>query len=76
MLYFTMLQSKLILGDSVQELNKLEDIDLIITDPPYRWNKTTGGRAKKDPFASKWQGNLKNSDNIIKASLKYNSIWK
>jgi site-specific DNA-methyltransferase (adenine-specific) len=65
----------LILGDCLEFLEKNKNFaDLIVTDPPYKWNKTTGGRAKNDPFASKWRGKLKNDDNIIKASLKYNSI--
>lgn len=52
---------------------KILPIDLIVTDPPYRWNKTTGGRAKNDPFAAKWQGKITGKD-VVRASLKHNSI--
>jgi site-specific DNA-methyltransferase (adenine-specific) len=36
-------------------------IDLVITDPPYKLNKTTGGLSITK-FNEKWQGNLKASD--------------
>jgi len=54
---------------------KLEtpSVDLIVTDPPYRWNKTTGGRAKNDLFAKKWQGSI-TGKNIVQASLTHNNI--
>lgn len=53
----------LILGDALQELKKLDDssVDLVVTDPPYKLNKTTGG-VSKTGFVDKWQGNIKGSD--------------
>jgi site-specific DNA-methyltransferase (adenine-specific) len=66
---------QLILGDITQILSKTQDLyDCLVTDPPYRWNKTTGGRAKNGPFKNRWQGNLKDHDNIVGASLKHNNI--
>lgn len=57
------------LRDSIEAMKKLpsECIDLCITDPPYKLNKTTGGLSVTD-FNAKWQGNLRASDktaNII-----------
>jgi len=52
---------------------QVPEVDLIVTDPPYRWNKTTGGRANNDIFASKWQGQI-SGKNIVKASLLHNNI--
>lgn len=64
---------KLYLGDMCSILPTLPKADLLVTDPPYRWNKTTGGRARVDKFASKWQGNI-TGQNIIKASIPNNTI--
>lgn len=64
----------LIKGDCIEWLgNHKQEFDLVVTDPPYRWNLTTGGRANNDLFASKWQGKISGKD-IIKASLEYNNI--
>lgn len=53
--------------------SKKLEFDLAVTDPPYRWNFTTGGRAKNDVFAKKWQGSISGKD-IVKASLNYNNV--
>lgn len=52
--------------DCLELMNKMEDesIDLIVTDPPYKLNKTTGSltsSSKKD----KWQGNLIAGDKTV-----------
>lgn len=44
-----------------------ESIDLIVTDPPYRLNKTTGSMTSSAKSES-WQGNLKSGDK--KASIE------
>lgn len=61
------------LGDMQLILSSLPKADLLITDPPYRWNKTTGGRARRDPLGNKWTGHITGKD-IVKASIAYNSI--
>ena len=61
--------------DCLEGLKQLDDesIDLFITDPPYKLNKTTGSSTSSSK-ADRWQGNLKAGDktanivNVIKFS--------
>ena len=61
--------------DCLNGLKQLDDesIDLFITDPPYKLNKTTGSSTSSSK-ADRWQGNLKAGDktanivNVIKFS--------
>lgn len=65
--------SSLYCGDIAEGIAKCSEADLLVTDPPYRWNKTTGGRAKNDQFAAKWQGHIHGKD-VVKASIPTNTI--
>lgn len=61
--------NKIYLRESLSSMEKLpeECIDICVTDPPYKWNKTTGSRVDTK-FTDKWQGTLQASDkssNII-----------
>ena len=50
----------LIVLDSLLE----ESVDCVVTDPPYRLNKTTGGLSKTG-YANRWQGNIKSADKTV-----------
>ena len=49
--------------DCLNGLKQLDDesIDLFITDPPYKLNKTTGSSTSSSK-ADRWKGNLKAGD--------------
>lgn len=57
------LNSNLFLGDCKKVLSTFDDcsIDLCITDPPYKLNKTTGSQTSSSKTQS-WQGMLKAGD--------------
>ena len=50
-------------------------IDLVVTDPPYKLNKTTGSMTSSSK-SEKWQGNLKAGDKLanINNDIKF-SEW-
>lgn len=50
----------LIVLDSLLE----ESVDCVVTDPPYRLNKTTGGTSKTG-YADRWKGNIKSADKTV-----------
>ncbi len=53
------MNGRLVLGDAMSELGKLADgsVDLVVTDPPYRLNYTSGSRTSIG-FAYKWTNPL------------------
>lgn len=64
--------SKIILrqGDCLELMKKIKDesIDLIVTDPPYLMNHTTGG-CTNIGMKNKWQGNIKAGNTVMNFSL-------
>ena len=50
-------------GDCLELMNNIdnESIDLVITDPPYKLNKTTGSMTSSSK-SNRWQGNLRAGD--------------
>ena len=50
-------------GDCLELMRDIPDnsIDLIVTDPPYKLNKTTGSMTNSSKV-ERWQGNLKAAD--------------
>ncbi len=68
---------KLYNGDCLEIMKNIsnESVNLIITDPPYKLNKTTGS-CTSSSMANKWQGNLKAGDKTVnmKNSIKF-SEW-
>lgn len=61
-------------GDFRDLIKNIEDnsIDLVVTDPPYKLNKTTGSSTSSS-MAEKWKGNLRSGDknaNILN-SIKF-----
>ena len=55
--------SKLINGNAIEIMKtlKYESIDLVVTDPPYKLNKTSGSKTSSSK-SDKWQGNLISGD--------------
>lgn len=52
------------------------EFDCLVSDAPYRWNKTSGGRAQNDEYKNKWQGQL-HHDTKVSASLRHNNVrWE
>ena len=70
---------KLIKGDCLEQMDKLIEkgiqVDLIVTDPPYKLNKTTGSMTSSSKQNS-WSGNLKAGDKTanISNNIKF-SEW-
>lgn len=64
--------SKIILkqGDCLKLLKKVKDnsIDLVVTDPPYKMNHSTGG-CTNIGMKNKWQGNIKAGNTVMDFSL-------
>ena len=64
--------SKIILkqGDCLEILKKVKDnsIDLVVTDPPYKMNHSTGG-CTNIGMKNKWQGNIKAGNTVMNFSL-------
>jgi site-specific DNA-methyltransferase (adenine-specific) len=58
--------NKLYHGDCLEEMSKIPDgsIDLVLTDPPYRMNHTTGGHVNIG-LKNKWQGNIKAGNTVM-----------
>lgn len=54
------------LCNALDKLDTLKEnsIDLVVVDPPYKLNKTTGGLSTTG-FTAKWQGNLKSSNKNV-----------
>lgn len=69
--------NKIYKADAKIALSKLPDksIDMCVTDPPYKTNKTTGGHSISE-FNDKWKGNLRDSDKTanIMNNIKF-SKW-
>lgn len=57
-------------GDCLELLKKVKDnsIDLIVTDPPYKMNHSTGG-CTNIGMKNKWQGNIKAGNSVMNFSL-------
>ena len=55
--------SKLINGNAIEIMKTLKDesVDLVVTDPPYKLNKTSGSKTSSSK-SDKWQGNLISGD--------------
>lgn len=64
--------SKIILrqGDCMELLKKIKDnsIDLVVTDPPYKMNHSTGG-CTNIGMKNKWGGNIKAGNTVMDFSL-------
>lgn len=57
-------------GNCLEIIKEIQDesIDLIITDPPYKLNHTTGGRTNIG-MENKWQGNIKAGNAVMDFDL-------
>ena len=64
--------SKLINGNAIEIMKTLKDksIDLVVTDPPYKLNKTSGSKTSSSK-SDKWQGNLISGDKNAKHIKRY-----
>jgi site-specific DNA-methyltransferase (adenine-specific) len=53
-------------GDCLELMKELPDesVDLIVTDPPYKMNHSTGG-CTNIGFKNKWQGNIKAGNTVM-----------
>ena len=68
---------KLFNGDCLEVMKKIPDesIDLVVTDPPYKMNHSTGG-CTNIGMKNKWQGNIKAGNTVMDfdISIKF-SDW-
>lgn len=57
-------------GDCLELMKKIKDesIDLIVTDPPYKMNHSTGG-CTNIGLKNKWQGNIKAGNTVMGFNL-------
>lgn len=61
---------KLLQGDCLELMREIPDesLDLVITDPPYKMNHSTGG-CTNIGMKNKWQGNIKAGNSVMGFSL-------
>lgn len=61
---------KIAQGDCLELMKKIKDesIDLIVTDPPYKMNHSTGG-CTNIGLKNKWQGNIKAGNTVMGFNL-------
>lgn len=61
---------KLIHGDCLEEMKNIPDgsVDMVLTDPPYKMNRTTGGETNIG-MRNKWQGNIKAGNTVMDFDL-------
>lgn len=57
---------KLMQGDCLELMKDIPDgsVDLVLTDPPYKMNHSTGG-SKSIGMDSRWQGNIKAGNTVM-----------
>lgn len=58
-------------GDCLELMKKVKDnsIDLVVTDPPYKMNHSTGG-CTNIGMKNKWQGNIKAGNTVMNFSVE------
>lgn len=72
-----MVDNRIILGNCVDLMQSISDnsVDLIVTDPPYKMNHSTGG-CTNIGMKDKWRGNIKAGNTVMgfDTSIKF-SDW-
>ena len=60
------MSTTLLLGDCLNRMKEIPDgsVDLVITDPPYLMNHTTGG-TKSIGMSDRWMGNIKAGNSVM-----------
>ncbi len=69
--------NKIICGDCLEVMKELPDksVDLVLTDPPYKMNHSTGG-CTNIGFENKWQGMIKAGNTVMDFDTDINfSEW-